>query len=94
MKLKQLAIFEIILNFIINLLFSPFGLILGLLNTISWPFSWIMEWRVYLTSWLGNKLLKSSDEVKNGTIQNRDFINTKSATWAYFKLKAEQQNRN
>lgn len=43
---------------------------------------------------VGNKLLKMSEEVKNGTIKNQDFIEDGRAITGYKILKYEQRKEN
>lgn len=82
MKLKTLSKIETlfdILNVIVILLPFTLGVILGYARNA-------MEWLVYKLDYrleVGNKLLKMSDEVKNGIIKDKDFIEGGRAKTVY-----------
>lgn len=89
MKLKTLSKIEMafdILNAMVILL--PF--ILGVILVYARD---ALEWLVDKLDFrleVGNKLLKMSDEVKNGTIKNKDFIEDGCAKTLYKILKSEE----
>lgn len=62
------------------------GIFLGCLTK---PFAWVGEELDALRWKIGNKLLRSCDKVKDGTIKNREFIKTQTVWVAYEKLKEE-----
>ena len=95
MKLKTASILQVLTTYAVGLLFLPFSLIFGLLNLLTWPFEQLIEWRFYINNVIGNKLLRNSEEVKNGYIQNQEVIRTKTALYTYLIMKAqEQKNKN
>ena len=89
MKLKTLSKIEIAFDIInVMVILLPFILraILGYAgNAIEW-FVDKLDFRLEV----GNKLLKMSDEVKNGTIKNQEFIEDRRAITGYKILKYEQ----
>lgn len=75
-----------ILNVMVILLPVILGVILGYVCDA-------LEWLVNKLDFrleVGNKLLKMSDEVKNGTIRNKDFIEDGCAKTLYKILKSEE----
>ena len=94
MKLKTAAVIETILNFTLSILFFPFGFVCILLKTLCYPFEKIIEWRYFINRWIGNKLLRNCDEVRDGIIKNQEVIRSRGAMWTFLKMKAdEQKNR-
>lgn len=89
MKLKTLSKIEMafdILNVIVILVPVIIGVILGYVcDALEW-FVDKLDFRLEV----GNKLLKMSDEVKNGTIKNKDFIEDGCAKTLYKILKSEE----
>ena len=90
MKLKKLVQIEKTIEVIIMILAFPLFFVARLLEWIAFPFKWIGEKLLVLKFVAGNKLLKISDEVKNGVIKNTDYIRYGTSIDAYRKLKAEQ----
>ena len=90
MKLKTLSKIETlfdILNVIVILLPITLGVIFGYAcDAIEWLID-KLDYRLEV----GNKLLKMSDEVKNGIIKNEDFIRGGCAKTAYNMLKSEDK---
>lgn len=89
MKLKTLSKIEMafdILNVMVILLPFILGVILGYARD---SLEWLVD-KLDFRLEIGNKLLKMSDEVKNGTIKNQDFIEDGRAITGYKILKYEQ----
>ena len=89
MKLKTLSkiekVFDVI-NMLVLLVPILLGIILGYVcDGLEW-FCYKFDFRLEV----GNKLLKISNEVKNGTIKNQDFIEYGRAIAGYNILKYEQ----
>lgn len=89
MKLKTLSKIEMafdILNVMVILLPVILGVILGYACD---ALEWLVD-KLDFRLEVGNKLLKMSDEVKNGTIKNKDFIEDGCAKTLYKILKSEE----
>lgn len=89
MKLKTLSKIEMafdILNVMVILLPVILGVILGYACD---GLEWLVD-KLDFRLEVGNKLLKMSDEVKNGTIKNKDFIEDGCAKTLYKILKSEE----
>lgn len=68
----------------------PFSIVGIIIDSLAKPFRWVLEELDYLRFRIGNKLLRMSDEVKDGTIKNEDLIRRITASEAYILLKIEQ----
>lgn len=93
MKLKTLSKIEMafdILNVMVILL--PF-ILRAILGYAGDALEWLAD-KLDFRLEIGNKLLKMSDEVKNGTIKNQDFIEDGRAITGYKILKYEQRKEN
>ena len=89
MKLKTLSKIEMafdILNVMIILLPFILGVILGYARD---ALEWLVD-KLDFRLEVGNKLLKMSNEVKNGTIKDQEFIEDGRAITGYKILKNEQ----
>lgn len=75
-----------ILNVMVILLPVILGVILGYACD---ALEWLVD-KLDFRLKVGNKLLKMSDEVKNGTIKNKDFIEDGCAKTLYKILKSEE----
>lgn len=92
MKLKTLTKIEMafdVLNVMVILLPFIFGVILGYARD---ALEWLVD-KLDFRLEVGNKLLKMSDEVKNGTIKNKDFIEDGCAKTLYKILSNEQASK-
>lgn len=87
MKLKNLAKIEFVIKWILIFIALPFILIYLILNCINYPFTQIIEYLTDVNLKTGNKLLRMSDEVKDGTIQNDYCIRNYTAIFAMKELK-------
>lgn len=76
------------------LLMLPFSIVGIIIDSLTKPFKWVLEELDYLRFRIGNKLLRMTDEVKDGTIKNEDLIRRITASEAYILLKTEQQKSN
>lgn len=74
MKLKTAASIETIFDIIIGILYLPFKLVSVIIYFILQPFVWLENKRGDLTWYVGNRLLKHSDEVKTNHIKNKKMI--------------------
>lgn len=89
MKLKTLSKIEMAFD-ILNAMLILLPVILGVILVYARD---ALEWLVDKLDFrleVGNKLLKMSDEVKNGTIKNKDFIEDGCAKTLYKILKSEE----
>lgn len=83
MNLKRLSNLQILLFTIIDIILIPLYLIYFLINALYKIFRYLID-KVIALKWLiGNKLLKSSDEVKNGIIRNKSYIESCTASNVY-----------
>jgi len=93
MKLKTLSKIEMAFD-IINVMVILLPVILGvILGYVCDALEWLTD-KLDFRLEVGNKLLKMSDEVKNGTIKNQDFIEDGRAITGYKILKYEQRKEN
>ena len=74
MKLKTAASIETIFDIIIGILYLPFKLVSVIIYFILQPFVWLENKKGDLTWYVGNRLLKRSNEVKTNQIKNKDMI--------------------
>ena len=81
MKLKTLSKIEMVFD-ILNVMVILLPIIFVII------FRWLVD-KLDFRFEVGNKLLKMSDEVKNGTIKNKDFIEEGCAKTLYKMLKAK-----
>lgn len=93
MKLKTASKIQKALWWTIWFLMLPLSIVGILIDSLTKPFKWVLEELDFLRFRIGNKLLRMSDEVKDGTIQNEYFIRRRTATEAYILLKMEQQSK-
>ena len=93
MKLKAASKIQKALWLTIWFLMLPFSIVGILIETMTKPFKWMLEELDSLRFRIGNRLLRMSDEVKDGTIKNECFIRTFTASKAYIRLKEEQQSK-
>ena len=91
MKLKTASKIQKALWLTIWLLMLPFSIVGIFIDSLTKPFKWVVEELDFLRFRIGNKLLRISDEVKDGTIKNEHVIHNFTASEAYIRLKAEQQ---
>lgn len=90
MKLKTASKIQEPLWMTISLLMLPFVIVDNLIDNLAKPIKWAVEELDFLRFRIGNKLLRMSDEVKDGTIQNENLIRRITASEAYIRLKNEQ----
>ena len=93
MKLKTASKIQKVLWLTIWFLMLPFSIVGILIDSLVKPFKWVLEELDSLRFRIGNRLLRMSDEVKDGTIQNEYFIRNFTASEAYIHLKKEQQSK-
>lgn len=89
MKLKNLAKIQFVTQGILFLIALPFILISLILECISYPFAKVNDYLADVNLKTGNKLLRISDEVKDGTIKNDYCIRNYTAILAMKELKRE-----
>lgn len=94
MKLKTASNIQNAIWLTLWLFMLPFSIVGYLIDCTTQPFKWVLEVIDSLRFRIGNKLLRMSDEVKDGTIQNEQLFRKITATEAYKRLKIEQQYRN
>jgi hypothetical protein len=92
MTLKTASRIETAIRVAASIIFMPFDIIRSILLALAWPFEKIIDYCLCFCDWLGLKLQQSSDEVKNGEIQNPYMIRSYTArlmykTWQAFKNK-------
>lgn len=91
MKLKTLTKIQIVFStFNMMVILPPFiiGVIFGWLRGVC---EWLVD-TLDFRIMVGNKLLKASDEVKDGKIKNKEFIGDSSA-WAAYKYIESAERR-
>ena len=93
MKLKTASKIHKALWLTIGFLMLLFSIVGILIYSLVKPFKWVLEELDFLRFCIGNRLLRMSDEVKDGTIQNEYFLRNLTATEAYISLKKEQQSK-
>ena len=93
MKLKHLSRIETTIRFILTVIALPFGIVCRIFDMIKRPFSWVLEELALFSYWVGNKLLRCSDEVKDGTIKNQHCIRAYTASFAWELLKRETNQK-
>ena len=89
MKLKHLSRIEKTIRIILVVVALPFSIVCHILGLIARPFSWVVEEISIFAKWMGNKLLRCSDEVKDGTIKNQYCIRAYTASFVWELLKQE-----
>lgn len=94
MKLKTANKIQKALWLTIWLLMLPFSIVGIVIDRLAKLFKWVLEELDLLRFRIGNKLLRMSDEVKDGTIKNEYVIRNFTASGAYIRLKTEQQQSN
>lgn len=82
MKLKHLALIELIIRIFFIIIGLPFKAITQLLQWIQSPFIWVGNKFINIANIIGNRLLKVSNEVKNGTIKDKYVIKNYTAIQA------------
>ena len=83
MKLKHLSIIDTAIRFILIVIAIPFSIVCHILDYISYPFRLVVEEIGIFSKWMGNKLLRCSDEVKYGIIKNQHYIREYTASFAW-----------
>ena len=89
MNLKTASKIQKALWLTIWLLMLPFSIVGIIIDSLTKPFKWVVEELDFLRFRIGNKLLRMTDEVKDGTIKNEDLIRRITASEAYILLKTE-----
>lgn len=87
MKLRHLSRIEKTIRIILVVVALPFSIVCHILGLIARPFSWVVEKISIFAKWMGNRLLRCSDEVKDGTIKNQYCIREYTASFAWELLK-------
>ena len=82
MKLKTASKIQKALWMTIWFLMLPISFVGILIDSLTKPFKWVLDELDFLRFRIGNRLLRMSDEVKDGTIQNDYFIRNLTATEA------------
>ena len=89
MTLKSAAQWECTAEILLSLLSFPFLIFGFVFRLCQKPFDWLTDCIERLKAIIGHKLMLLSDEAKNGTIKNPDFLKSGTATVAYEKLQDE-----
>lgn len=87
MKLKNLAKIQFVIKYILWLIALPFIIISLILECINYPFVQTYKYLQSLAIQIGNRLLRLSNEVKDGTIKNDYCIRNYTAIFAMKELK-------
>ncbi len=87
MKLQHLSRIEIAVRCILVVIALPFALVCHLCRLISRPFEFVVDKIAIFAWWIGNSLLKQSDEVRNGSVRNEYGIRRYTASFAWKELK-------
>ena len=98
MKLKTAARLEMAFRVMTFILLFPFWIVHSILKwaftVLIWPFEKLLEEDINLCWKVGNRLLKKSDEVKNGQICNQTIIRTETARRANIMWESEKKVHN
>lgn len=87
MKLKHLSRIEKTIRIILMVVALPFFIVCRIFYIMLSPFDWVVGEIAIFEKWMGNKLLRCSDEVKDGTIKNQYCIRAYTASFAWKELK-------
>lgn len=91
MKLKTLSRINTAVVFMIGIVMLPFAIVHTVLHYIGKPFEYIYsDVLVAFRQRIGNKLLKFSDEVKNGDISNSYYLKYGTARYCYKVMNEEK----
>lgn len=94
MKLKTLSRINRVTTFCLGILMLPFALMHGVFYCLGRPFAWVYEdLLMTLRQRIGNRLLRMSEEVKDGRIRNPHYLSHGTASWVY-KLWIEECTSN
>ena len=93
MKLKHLSLIELIVRIIFIAIGIPFMVTTMLLQWIQSPFVWVGYKLIEVADIIGNKLLRASDEVKNGTVKDEYLIKSHTAIEVKRLLLWEQRQK-
>jgi hypothetical protein len=89
MTLKSLSKIEFLCNVVIGIIMFPFVVIEIILQILEIPFSYVKDGLVVIRQIVGNRLLKMSDEVKEGKIKNDYCLRVYTARFALKELNRE-----
>lgn len=92
MKLKKLAIIQLVMDVVLYIISIPFLICHLLLFYGNKPFESVLDYFIGLSQKFGNFLLRKSDEVKNGIIKNSHAIRSYTARFAVKELKRTNYN--
>ena len=92
MKLKKLAIIQLVMDVVLYIMSIPFLICHLLLFYGNKPFEFVLDYFIGLSKKFGNFLLRKSDEVKNGIIKNSHAIRSYTARFALKELKRTKYN--
>ena len=90
MKLRTLAKIEFVIRMVLVIVAFPFWMVGVILSCILAPFTMVAGRLDILAKYIGNRLLRCSDEVKNGAIRNQDCIRNYTASLALKNYSKEQ----
>lgn len=94
MTLKTASRIEWTIRLIVSIIEFPFMLVVFICKAIKWLIDTAVDTPcAKLCHWVGNKLLLGSDEVKDGTICNKDALKRNAIT-VYAMWKEEQKSGN
>lgn len=93
MNLKHLSLIELIVRIIFITIGMPFMVITKLLQWIQSPFVWVGYKLLEIADIIGNKILRASDEVKNGTVKDEYLIKNHTAIEVRRLLLWEQRQK-
>ena len=94
MKLKYSALIERMVRVTLILMGLPFILTVQLLHWMVIPFEWISDKVIEFADYVGNRLLRASEEVRDGYIKNDYFIRCYTAIMMQRFLKESGKEAN
>ena len=89
MKLKTATKIQKAADITLWVAMLPFGICSIAIAILTIPFEWVVGWFHDVRFRIGNRLLKISDEAKDGTIKNDYCLRNFTAKDAYKKLEEE-----
>jgi len=92
MKLKKLAIIQLVMDVVLYIISVPFLICHLILFYGNKPFEFVLDYFNGVSQKFGNFLLRKSDEVKNGIIRNDYCIRSYTARFALKELKRTKYN--
>lgn len=91
MTLNTARRIEFAFQVVTGIIALPFIIIVEILKQIERPFNWVIDKREWLAFKVGNKLMRMSDAVKDGTIRNKYCLKFWTAQQALEQLEEKNE---